>query len=255
MEKAPWAKEHRQPLEASKSKERLLPSSLQKENNPSQHLGFSPVRLILNLWPPGISGNTSVLFEAARFGLICYNSNWTVIHGSRLHPAQETRNCHLCQQQKPLTSARIWLVQQTLPAIPWDPAGSVVTARVCSSRAYFQEVVFTSCCLCLHKVGQRGESFLCWFRVLALIFAWHVVRGQNPAAIDMISHIWSYLKKSRVTLGKSTRDDRFCNFYVILSEFCTWEHWCVLLLQQISLLQINSNFNREVMIKAFEIQT
>ena len=165
------------------------------------------------------------------FVLICSNPIWILIHGARPHPAQETRGCHLRRLQRPLTSARVWLVQQTTPSIPGDPAVSVAaaaTAWVCSSRAYFQEV-FTSCCSCLCKVRQRAEIF-CLLRVLALIFAWYIVCGQNPAAIDIISHIWSYLKNSQVILGKYVRNDLFCNFHLVFSEFPTWKHRHVLLL-------------------------
>ena len=191
------------------------------------------------------------------FVLICSNPSWILIQEARLHPAQKTRGCHLRHLQRPLTSARIWLAQQTSPSIPGDPAVSVAAAAttwVCSSRAYFQKV-FTSCCPCLCKLGQRAEIFFCLLRVLALIFAWHIVCGQNPAAIDIISHIWSYLKNSQVILGKYVRDDLFCNFHLVFSEFPTWKYWHVLLFQQNSLLQINSSFNSEVTIKAFEIQT
>ena len=48
---------------------------------PCQHLDFDPVTLISNLWLLGLVENTFLLFEAAKFVVICYGSLRKLIYG------------------------------------------------------------------------------------------------------------------------------------------------------------------------------
>ena len=50
--KGPWAKEHRQLLEAGKGKEIASSLELPEKTKPCQHLDFNPMRPVLNYQTP-----------------------------------------------------------------------------------------------------------------------------------------------------------------------------------------------------------
>lgn len=58
--KGSWAKECRWPLEAIEVKEMDSSSRASKGNWPYQHFDFSPVRVILDIWPPELYKNKLV---------------------------------------------------------------------------------------------------------------------------------------------------------------------------------------------------
>lgn len=73
----PRAKEWRQPLELHKARQWFSPRAFRR-NQPSQHLHFSLVRLILDVWPPDWRKN--FMFDTTMFVVICYRTNWKLIH-------------------------------------------------------------------------------------------------------------------------------------------------------------------------------
>lgn len=100
--KGPGPKERRQPLKAGKgppltsskalssmpARNQILPTAqVSKRTDRPQsfqkHLGFSPGRTILDLWPSELGDNKFVLFEAAKFAAFCYSSNQNLIQLSK----------------------------------------------------------------------------------------------------------------------------------------------------------------------------
>lgn len=160
-ERATWPQDRAcwQPREAGRSQERILSRSLQREQVPCGHLDFSPLILVLDFWSSQLRENTFLLFQVAKFVVICYGSHGNVIRapgkflalfqapglvpGPSLCPDSTRQTSVITEPCLPVSTAPGPLCHPLLPPPSALPDSSLFSAAIHLSRLPSATLLFS----------------------------------------------------------------------------------------------------------------